>query len=109
LDKNKNLIAFLVYASKSGYSSNVETLTALTPSLEIIGITVVSQNETPGLGTRVTENAFTGQFKGKTPATYDQVQAITGATISSSAVIDAVRARLDALQEIMTQEAARGR
>ncbi|HNX81389.1 MAG TPA: FMN-binding protein [Candidatus Omnitrophota bacterium] len=109
LDGNKNIIGFLVKASQKGYSSTIETLTALKPDLEIIAIKVLSQDETPGLGTRVTENSFTDQFKGKTLSTYSSVQAITGATISSSAVIHSVKARLEELKDIMMQEAARGR
>lgn len=109
LDSKQKIIGFLVKASQEGYSSDIETLTALNPDLEIIAIKVLSQNETPGLGTRVTEDSFTGQFKGKTLATYSNVQAITGATISSTAVIRSIKARLEELKDTMMQEAARGR
>jgi len=52
---------------------------------------IISQTETPGIGTRITETPFTSQFEG---LAIDQVESeidtLTGATISSKAVIEAV-------------------
>lgn len=45
--------------------------------------------ETPGIGSRCTEEAFTGQFIGKTGPLL-QIDAVAGATYTSCAVIDAV-------------------
>ena len=42
--------------------------------------------ETPGLGARIEEEEFLDQFIGKP----EKIDAITGATISSTAVIDTV-------------------
>jgi electron transport complex protein RnfG len=76
--------------AKKGYSSVVETMVGMKKDGTIIAIKVLSQNETPGLGARVTEPSFTAQFRNKNIAKIDEVEAITGATISSHAVIDAV-------------------
>ena len=47
--------------------------------------------ETPGLGARTQEAAFTGQFTGKTlPLQAGDVDIITGATVTSTAVLDGV-------------------
>ena len=48
--------------------------------------------ETEGVGSRVKDEAFTGQFIGLTPplTLNEQVDAVSGATISSQAVVDAV-------------------
>lgn len=63
---------------------------------EITGIYFTEQQETPGLGARIDEAWFKEQFKGKTPplsmvpekspANKQQFDAITGATITSTAV-----------------------
>ena len=61
-------------------------------------ISVVDQKETPGLGTKITEEKFKSQFMGKNPSTFKlkvkkdggDVDAITAATISSRAVCDAI-------------------
>ena len=67
--------------------------------LKLKGIKVLEQNETPGLGNRIKEPAFEGQFKGleikpkveyikyRKPEKPNQITAITGATISSDAVV----------------------
>ncbi|GAI98087.1 unnamed protein product, partial [marine sediment metagenome] len=63
----------------------------------IKGITIISQSETPGLGSRIAESSFASKFArlniGDVALKEDggQIDAITGATISSGAVVDAVR------------------
>jgi electron transport complex protein RnfG len=92
-------IAFKV--SAKGYSSDIETMVGLAPSGEINAIKILSQSETPGLGANITEPDFTGQFKGRRAESLEGVQAITGATISSSAVINAVKKKAAELKEIV--------
>lgn len=68
-----------------GFEDNLKTLS---------GVSVVSQNETPGLGARIEEPWFTAQFVGKqgpfrtveegTADAADEIDAITGATITST-------------------------
>jgi len=80
-----------------GYGGNINILVGLEDEQTIKGIIVVSHTETPGLGSLITEDFFTDQF---TSVTIDdmalrrdggQIDAITGATISSRAVAEAVR------------------
>jgi Na+-transporting NADH:ubiquinone oxidoreductase subunit C len=63
----------------------------------LMGLEVIDQNETPGLGGRIDEAWFKSQFKGKRPplssfvpegeaASADQFQAITGASYSTEAI-----------------------
>ena len=66
---------------------------------QLVGLEVLEQVETPGLGTKVTEKPFTNQFIGltanpivnwtKAEANKDksEIQTITGATISSKAIV----------------------
>lgn len=68
----------------------------------LLGITFLEHNETPGLGARISEDWFRGQFVGKRPpltmasrdATEkdDAFEAITGATVTSTAVRDMLNA-----------------
>lgn len=98
-DASKKLAGFVLKAANKGYSSEIEVLAGLNRNLEITNIKIVSQNETPGLGSRITEPQFTGQFSGKTLESFDQVQAITGATISSGAVIRAVKDKISEFKD----------
>ena len=85
--------------TKKGFSGNIILMTGFKPDGSIINITVLEQKETPGLGTKMTENQFKDQFNEKNPAQFNlkvkkdggQVDAITAATISSRAFCDAVQ------------------
>ena len=62
-----------------------------------MGIGITTLSETPGLGTRITEDIFTQQFHNKSKDTIfkvkkdgGEIDAITGATISSRAVAQAI-------------------
>ena len=57
----------------------------------VTGIKVLEHLETPGLGERINEDFFKGQFAGKeAPLRTNQFDTITGATISSSKVVQMV-------------------
>ena len=85
-------------SSAKGYGGTVEALVGLRADGAIQGLEVVRMNETPGLGTKIGTPAFRGQFIGK-PAQGTvwkvrkdggAIDAVSGATISSRALCDAV-------------------
>ncbi|HHV78551.1 MAG TPA: RnfABCDGE type electron transport complex subunit G [Firmicutes bacterium] len=72
---------------------------------KLTGVKVVSHSETPGLGARVDSKAFQDQFIGKTAqdavSVGKDINAISGATISSRAFTAAVKAALTELQGVL--------
>lgn len=78
----------VVYASEFGMESDVGVAVFFDPDGAILGITVDSSHETEGLGTRCGESEFTDLFKGVSSG--DDVDALAGATITSTAVKTAV-------------------
>jgi electron transport complex protein RnfG len=98
------------YAIKSftdkGFSGHIEIMAGFLPDGSIYNITVLQHKETPGLGTKMTETAFSSQFLGKNPETFalrvkkdgGQVDAITAATISSRAYCDALQRAYNTLK-----------
>jgi electron transport complex protein RnfG len=98
LDGEGKLMGVAFKASGKGYSSIIETMVGMLKDGTITAIKVISQNETPGLGTRVAEPEFTGQFENIKDLS--GVSAITGATISSRAVINSVEKKA---KEIMAK------
>lgn len=98
-DKEKKLIGAVFKTTAKGYSSDIETMVGISIDGTIRTIKVLSQNETPWVGARVTEEAFTGQFKNKKDLS--EVSAITGATISSRAVIEAVKKKTQEIQALL--------
>ena len=85
-------------ATAKGFASDVKVELTVDGSGAISALTVDASGETPGLGQRCAEEEFTGQFIGKTgPFTLgDGVDGISGATITSDAVVAAVNAALEA-------------
>jgi len=106
----KALKGYTFTAEKFGYSSAVKTMAAVDSSFKIIAIQVVSQSETPGLGTNCTTPAFMEQFKGKSIAQLlvdkdggvppdNGIKALTGATITSRAVTKSLKEQIELLQK----------
>ena len=114
-----------------GYSSKVEVVVAVDQGIEggmgearILAIKVVKQLETPGLGSKCTEPEFQGQFQDlpwdllrlikaapyrkpdDAESAKQSVAAITGATITSNAVIAAVKLALDRIAYHIEQRKA---
>jgi electron transport complex protein RnfG len=88
-DTQGNLIAYVFIAEGYGYSSDIRTVVSLTPEGNIVEAKILEQLETPGIGSQITEEDFLSQFKDKRfDAEFDT---ITGATISSTAVIDSIK------------------
>jgi electron transport complex protein RnfG len=88
-DAQGNLIAYVFIAEGYGYSSDIRTVVSLNPEGDIIKAKILEQLETPGIGSQITGEDFLGQFNDKSfDAEFDT---ITGATISSTAVIDSMR------------------
>ncbi len=97
-DGEKTGYAFI--ASGSGYSGDIDIMIGLDSGFGIKDISILSQTETPGLGSMITESSFTDQFKGLSAsdialkADGGKIDAVTGATISSRAVVNAVKEKM---------------
>lgn len=112
-DSEKNLAGYSMVSSGNGFQGKVKIMTGLSKDLmEINMIEILEQVETPGLGTKITENPFTDQFiglqtspqlnwvKGKLPEQPNEVQTITGATISSKAVVAIINSGLEKARQL---------
>ncbi len=86
-----------------GFGGPMKVVVGIDAAGTVTGVSLLEMNETPGLGARTAEAAFSGQFAGKgpkgalavsktPPENERQVQAVSGATISSRAVTAAVNA-----------------
>ena len=104
-------VGYVFLASGKGYSSTIEMVVGADLAGRLTGISIVSQQETPGLGAKITEIRygesepwFQRQFKGKRVSQLSvdkdggQIDSITGATISSRAATSGVRTALERLE-----------
>ena len=116
-DKERTqLVGYAFVARGPGYSSVIETMVGVDTTGKIVGMKVLAQTETPGLGTRVEEIRygestpwFTDQFIGR-PADRlavdkdgGEIQSITGATISSRALTKSVVAGYKQLMQYLQE------
>jgi len=105
--KNEFVGAAIIGTTDKGFSGLVKLMIGFKPSGEIENVVVLEQKETPGLGTKMTEPKFLQQFKGINISTYKlkvkkdggDVDALTGATISSRAFCDATQMAYDAFMK----------
>jgi electron transport complex protein RnfG len=100
IDENGSPVGVAFKADGGGFQGNIGLMVGLeTDYLKLKAVEVLEQLETPGLGDRIREASFKDQFKGldvkprveyikyRKPEKPNQIQAITGATISSEAVV----------------------
>jgi Na+-transporting NADH:ubiquinone oxidoreductase subunit C len=106
--ENDTIIGYSFDISGSGLWGTIDAVIAVDVNFEkIIGLEILKQNETPGLGGRITEDWFKNQFYEKPlkmddeikkfrliaedqTAEKNDIKQITGATFSSKAVVDII-------------------
>lgn len=115
-DENKNLSGFSMACEGNGFQGKIRIMVGLKSDLsEITSIEILEQVETPGLGTRVTEDPFRNQFnglqttpevkwiKGAPPTQPNEIQTITGATISSKSVVAIINSGLEKARKLQKE------
>jgi len=118
LDKQGNLVGYAVAGKGKGFQGEIKLMVGVDKELqELTGLEVLESSETPGLGAMIAEKSFKSQFSGlkliqgvkigyvknKKPEKETDIQAITGATISSKAVVDMVNDLVEKLREALNQ------
>lgn len=96
-----------------GYGGDITVMAGITKNLKTKQVKIMSMSETPGLGAKSTEPEFLDQYKelsegiqvikNSTPSG-NEVEAISGATITSKAVTKAVNTALEAAAYANTQK-----
>ena len=117
LDENRKPVGLAFKADGGGFQGNVGVMVGLEMDyLKLKGIEILDQVETPGLGDRIREPSFKDQFKGievspkveyikyRKPEKPNQIQAITGATISSNAVVVNINKAVERVLKAFPQE-----
>ena len=120
--KDEVFLGYCFPISGSGLWGTIDALLSITPDYsKIINIEIVQQNETPGLGGRITEDWFKDQFQGKilyvgntlqkyslilerNSANKTEINQITGATASSKAVIDMIYKNMQIIEKNVRAE-----
>ena len=102
--KDGSVNGYIYTVNPEGYGGSITMMVGISyPEAIVTGVKILAQNETPGLGAKCTNPAFTEQFfaknlnkkltvrKNGNPEPHE-IQAITGSTITSQAVVNGVNA-----------------
>ena len=102
-DEEGNPLQATFIAERNGFKGPVRFLIVLDAEHKIKDVTIVKQEESAGFGELITRRSFLDQFAGldkDSPfAVGDDVQIISGATVSSRAVISGVDRALDSFDQ----------
>ena len=103
--KGSELAGYCITVTPKGYSGPIELVAGITAAGKLSSIRILNHTETPGLGAKAPLPFFSDQYKDKeveklevvktTPSAPDQIQAISGATITSDAVTKGVNDALE--------------
>jgi len=100
---NEFVGAAVIGSTEKGFSGLIKIMVGFKPDGTIQNIEVLEQKETPGLGTKMKDDKFIAQYRGKNPSTFNvmptkdqgDVDALTGATITTRAFGEAVQMAYD--------------
>lgn len=104
-DSSGNVLGYvLTVITKEGYGGDISVAMGVSNEGTLKGIEILSISETAGLGMNANTDAFKNQFKDKTVAQFKytktgaqneyEIDAISGATITTNAMVNAVNAGL---------------
>ncbi len=104
LDEAGSEIGHVVVNVAKGYGGDISVMTGVDASGKVTGVNILSHAETAGLGANATTDSFRSQFVGlingitvsKDKAGDNSIDALTGATVTSRAVVNAVNAAIEA-------------
>lgn len=96
LDSSGNQIGVVVVTEAEGYGGTIEVMTGIRSSGRVCAVKILSMSETSNLGAKIKEHDFLDQFIGSNDPYLavdkdgGSIDAISGATVSSRAVTEAV-------------------
>jgi electron transport complex protein RnfG len=107
-------IGYVFLVENKGYGGNMKITVGINNEGEITGVRIGDNNETPGLGSKASDKSFISQFVNFIPqeplkvikaekTKREEIQAISGATVSSKAVTSAVQAAVDMASELIKE------
>ncbi len=109
--KSNKIIGYIFVMNEKGYGGDVSVMTAVNTDGTVKAVDILDvSNETPGLGQNSTKESFYSQYKGLkdkvsvvkngADSKNNEINAVTGATITSKAVTKAVNKSLEAFKKV---------
>lgn len=113
--KGKEVIGYTIKTTPKGYGGAVEVMIGISTDGKITGVDIGNHSETPGLGSKATDQAFRDQYVGKeasktltvikgSSSNENEISAISGATITSNGVTSGVNAAMKIYNEKLSND-----
>lgn len=111
-DASGNALGYVItVTAKDGSQANITFSVGIANDGTVNGYSITSISETPGLGDKAKTEEFSGQFAGKqvesfsvvksAPVSDSEIEAISGATITSKAMTNGVNACITYFQNVL--------
>lgn len=113
--KGNEVIGYVFSTESKGYGGAIGITVGIDTKGKVMGVKIGESKETPGLGSKASDKPFISQFLNIIPkeplkvikikkSKPEEIEAISGATITSKAVTKAVQAAIDASGKLMQKE-----
>ncbi len=110
-DASGKTVGVCAMTSTNGYGGAVTMAVGVSADGSVSGIDIISHSETPGLGANASKDEFKSQFAGKTAgigvskgsASGNEINAVSGATITSKAVTLGVNSAITAAEQVLKE------
>ncbi len=117
IDEGNKTVGYTFKVLAKGFGGDMEVIIGIDNEGSIDGVRIGNHAETPGLGAKAADEEFVEQFGGKSidkPIQVkktenlddNEIQALTGATITSEAVSDAVNLVMNYYNQILSDRGA---
>lgn len=114
LDESEAVIGNVISVdSKDGYGGNITLAVGIDLDGAINGVEITAHSETSGLGSKITEDVFKSQYADKNVDSFvvtktgasaeNEIDTVSGATISADAVTNAVNAAIYIAKNLINQ------
>lgn len=106
-----NTVGYVFETESKGYGGTIKVMTGIDTDGNVTGVVILSHAETPGLGANAAKEKFRDNFKQEAPAQgftvvknrkagKGEIEAMTGATITTKAVSDAVNKAIEQYESV---------
>lgn len=110
-DDDGEAIGYIARTSEKGYGGSIVILVGIDNDFKIMDYRIIQHNETPGLGEIAKREKFRKKLKGRGLGNMEitkrgeegKIEAITGATITTVAVVDALKKALEGIETMVAK------
>jgi len=100
ISTNGDYSGYVAEVAPKGFGGEITLLVGVGTDGKVVGVKVISHSETAGLGSRVGDAEYLSKYVGATGKSIQNVDTISGATISSTAVRDGVKMALSVYDHV---------